>query len=116
MDPEFVESATVDSFVDGFRDWEVQLLVRMHFCQNITTALAYALEVEAARRALGRMAMVFQLKEEYLKEPKSSSSKEVKPRTPTYFATRRMPRKKLVAQEVRILQFQTRMSQHGVTS
>ncbi len=51
MDPEFVESASVDSFVDGNWDWEVQSLVRIHSCQNITVALACALEVEAARRA-----------------------------------------------------------------
>ncbi len=42
MGQEFVESARVDSVVDGIRDWEVQLLVYIHSCKNITAALAYA--------------------------------------------------------------------------
>ncbi len=40
MDPEFVESAAVDSFVDGISDWEVQSLIRMRSCKNTTAALA----------------------------------------------------------------------------
>ncbi len=51
MDPEFVESAAVNSLRDRIRDWEVQSLVHMHSRKNITAALAYALKVETARRA-----------------------------------------------------------------
>ncbi len=47
MDPVFVKSATVDSFVDGIQGWEVQSLVRMCSCKNINAALAYAVEVVA---------------------------------------------------------------------
>ncbi len=49
MNPEFVENAAVDSFVDGIRDWKVQSLVRMHSCKNITAALVCALKVEAPK-------------------------------------------------------------------
>ncbi len=65
-----------DSFVKGIRDWEVQLLVCMHSCKNIITALAYALEVEAARRASRRPALVHQLRGECLKIPCFRYNKE----------------------------------------
>ncbi len=51
MNPEFVESAVVDSLVDGIRNWKVQSLVCMHSYKNITATLTYALEVEAVRKA-----------------------------------------------------------------
>ncbi len=60
MDLEFVDSATVDSFVNGIRDFEAQSLIRMHSCKNITAASDYALEVEAARRASRRSAVIHQ--------------------------------------------------------
>ncbi len=72
---EFVESTAVESFVDGIWDWEVQSLVHMHSSKNITTALAFALEVEAARRTSLRPVMVHQIREENPKKPKSSSNK-----------------------------------------
>ncbi len=78
MDPEFVDSVAVDSFVDGIRDWEMLLLVRRPSWKNITAALASALEVEDGRGASRRLTMVHQLKAEYPKELKSSSSKKNK--------------------------------------
>ncbi len=74
IDPEFVESVAVDSIVDGIQDWEMQSLVQMHSCKNITATLAYALEVETAKRASYRPVLIYQLKEKP-KEPKSSSKK-----------------------------------------
>ncbi len=76
MDQECVEGAAVDSFVDGIRNWEVQLLVRMHCSKTITAALAYALEVETARRASYGPVMVNQLREENSKKSRSSSKGE----------------------------------------
>ncbi len=62
MDPEFVESAAVDSFVDEIRNWEMQSLVCM---KNITAAL----EVEASRKASRIPVIVLQLREEYPEKP-----------------------------------------------
>ncbi len=47
----------------------------MHSCKNISAALAYALEVEAARTASRRPVMIHQIRKENPKEPKSPSSK-----------------------------------------
>ncbi len=67
-----LENVTVDGFVDGIGDWEVQPLVHIQACNNVTTALAYALEVEAARRASCIPVMAHQLREGHPKESKSS--------------------------------------------
>ncbi len=88
-DLEFGESAAANSFVDGICDWKVQSLVRTPSCRNIAAALAYALEVEVARRISCGPVKVHQLGEENPKETKSSSSKGEKTRIITYCATRR---------------------------
>ncbi len=36
MDPESVESAAVEIFVDSMHDWEMQSLDRIHSCKSIT--------------------------------------------------------------------------------
>ncbi len=83
----------------------MQSLVCMHSCKNITAALAHTIEAETARRASHRPVMVHQLREENLKEPKSSSSKGEKTLLLTYCATRRIgTSKKKHAHEVRISQ------------
>ncbi len=105
MNPEFVESTAVDSFIDGIWDWEVQSLVRVHSCKNIAAALVYALEVEAVRRASSRLVMVHQIREENPKEQNSPSSKGENTRIPTYCATKKqVSAKRKQAQEIWILQ------------
>ncbi len=74
MNPEFVENAAVQSFVDGIRDWEVQSLVRMHSCKNISAALANALEVEVARTASRRPVMVRQIRKDGVRSHADSHS------------------------------------------
>ncbi len=101
-----MESAAVDSFIDGIHGWNIQSLVRMHSYKNTTDRLSFALEVKAERRASCRPIAVQQLKGECTKEPKSSFSKEMKTRTAIYCTTKRQVTrsKKFVAQEIFISQ------------
>ncbi len=70
--------AIVDSFVDGICDWKVQSLVCMHSCKNTTTAPAYVLEIEVARRASNRPAVVHQLSAQCLMKPNPPSGDKMK--------------------------------------
>ncbi len=67
----------------------MQSLIRMHYCRNIITALSYALKVEAASRASHPLAIIYQLRGECPKDPKSPFSEEVKVKKQSYCVAER---------------------------
>ncbi len=77
---DFVESAAVDSFVGGIQDWEVQLLVFVHYCENITAALSYALKSNQLEKVQKQVQQQLEKVQEHQVRPMQQQLEKLKER------------------------------------